>query len=89
MPNIPFIVPDKENVAMVFAQALDAQEEYLLVIHDPTGYPPYFCESLSKENGLPMARRTAEQARMRILMELDTRRDFNEQWKEKRLSAMN
>lgn len=89
MTNIPFIVPDKENVGIMFAAARGAQEEYLIVLHDPTGDPPYFCESVGKENALPMARRTADRARMRILMELNTREDFDPQWQAKRLSAMN
>jgi hypothetical protein len=87
--NIDFTVPNQENVGIMFRQAQEAKEPYLLLISNPAGDPPYFCESVSQEKALPLMKKATERACMRVAMELDTRKDFNEQWKVQRKFAMN
>lgn len=87
--NMHFTAPSEENVRVMFLRAQNENEAYLLLVSNPGGDHPYYCESITQKKELPMAHRMADRTCQRIVMELDTQKDFDEQWNARRLAAMN
>lgn len=89
MADLNFIPPNEENVRAMFEQAKDARQTYLIVLHDPESSSPYYCDTVSSEVELSAFKKQTVRECTRIVMEFDTRKNFDEQWQAERKSAMN